>query len=159
VRELVNEDEVQPIVVERQRPPFDGWAREHDHTRIRSDRGPPVGRVDVIGQQDLDPRLRGLDERLLEPIQRRFGDDGSAPTQCVEPIRKADPEVFRVDRAPGLVGRHVLRRQRHRRPTRRQEHGDTGPQPPARLVSASPVGQTPGGPCDRPVFRSAMIHA
>ena len=58
----------------------------------------------MIGEQELDPALGGVDETVREEVVGPFGARGRAGAQLQETLGIGDHEVLGAELAPVLVG-------------------------------------------------------
>ncbi len=100
MRELVRDDEAQPVVVMLQRGIGGGRRQQHDDAFGREHGGETVRRVDVIGQGEVD----GAARHVQLPPQQAIGPLGFArgvPRHGAEGRPEVHAEVERVHGAPG----------------------------------------------------------
>ena len=151
VRELVDDELLQPVVEVAQREVVGRGARvEHDAVRGRY-AGRAVRDVDVVGQDDVDGSARTRAEPRRQGLVRPLGHESGPCRQVPEVFGERDAEVLGLEGPPRLVRRHLgrrrsrraraqahARRQQERTGSREAEHGGSIPRPTGPPTRAAP---------------------
>ena len=126
VRELVRDDEREPVIVEAERQVVERRMRVHDHAIRGKGRRRSVREVDVVRDHEIDRPAR-LDELRREPRVRTLRAHRRASRRRLERWREVHVKVLRVDRAPVRV-RHHLRARTLRCTDCNRERGERAPE-------------------------------
>jgi len=113
VRELVRDDQLEPIIVVAERHDIEAGARIHEDAVGGVRRGGPIGEIDVVGDDEVDGaarRVQSLGERRVGLL----GVHGGAARRLFFGRCEVDGEVGGAERAPVGVG-HDLRARAGRR--------------------------------------------
>ena len=151
VRELVDDDQLDPVVGIRQGEVVGGRPGVHRDPVRRPDLGRSVRDVDVVGQQEID-RSGGTREELRgERPVRLLGHIGRVASQVFEMRGERDAKVLRRERPPGLIRRR-LGRGRQRKPAQEPPPGGTRVtcpmvplEPPCHCIATGGLGRVATG--------------
>ncbi|MCA1792051.1 MAG: hypothetical protein LC667_20030 [Thioalkalivibrio sp.] len=108
VRQLVRDDEVEPIVEIAEARFVDRRTRVDGHAIRRRDLGEAVREIGVVGDENVDRPARKREERGLQRGERDLGAVGRPASELFEADRKGDARPLGLERAPRFVRRNLL---------------------------------------------------